>query len=101
MEVTPTTEGGCNPCTIMQTYPNPASDELNIVFNTDNEDAFDTTSVSGNEVALVNSNQKVVYSTVTKANEITIITTELPDGKYFVIVKNKNGTDARQILIKH
>ncbi len=101
MEVTVTTEGGCNPCTIIQTYPNPASDELNIVFNLDVEDAPDATSVSGNEVALVNSNQRVVYSTVTKANEITINTTELPDGKYFLIVKNKNGTDARQILIKH
>ncbi len=101
MEVTVTTEGGCNPCTIMQTYPNPASDELNIVFNTDVEGTADATTASDNEVALVNSNQKIVYSTVTKANEITINTTELPDGKYFLIVKNNNGTDARQILIKH
>jgi hypothetical protein len=101
MEVTVTTEGGCNPCTIMQTYPNPASDELNIVFNLDVEDAPDVTTASDNEVVLVNSDQKVVYSTVTKANKITINTTELPDGKYFLIVKNNSGTDARQILIKH
>jgi hypothetical protein len=98
MEVTVSLEGGCNPCQIV--YPNPSSEELNVVFvEKDSSDKENTSRL--NEVLLIGKNQSLFFQLSTRESHIKIPTSELPDGLYFLKVKNNQGSSTTQVSIKH
>jgi len=95
MQVTVDIGGGCDPCYIMQSYPNPTSSILNIKFI--NQD--DTNDLK--EITLINKDQKSVFNTSTRLKKIEISTAEIPDGQYFLITKYGDKKESKQISIKH
>ncbi len=95
MEVTVDLGGGCNPCNMMQSYPNPTSSILNIKFI--NEESSNELK----EITLVNKDQKSFFHVTTRSKEIEISTTEIPDGQYYLITKYGDKKESKQISIKH
>lgn len=100
LDVTVDLGGGCNPCQIMQTYPNPSSEELNVTLNKDLVTDKQSNEILSSNVSLVDYMQNVVYSTSTNNLEIKIPTNNLPQGIYVLKVVNKTGAETRRILIK-
>ncbi len=100
MEVTVSLEGGCDPCQIMQTYPNPSSTELTVTFKEGIGTALENSELHS-EIVLINSNMRIVYSVSTSDLEIKIPTSAFPEGLYYLNAKNKLGTETKQILVKH
>ncbi len=101
LDVTVDIGAGCNPCQIAQMYPNPSSTELNITLRKETNTNKGLNTIISSGISLVNNSQNVVYSSTTKSLEIKIPTSGLPDGLYVLKVTNINGTETRQILIKH
>lgn len=92
MYITPTQEGGCDPCQIVGIYPNPSSSVINVDLNNNKGNRNETT------VTLYDKFQ-VVYSITTKGNQVNIPVTNLPEGLYFLRVTDSTGSETRQVLI--
>lgn len=99
--VYPDVSGGCDPCQIMQTYPNPSSDELTIVLNEDFIKDKNTGKIIPSKINLIDNKLNSVYSATLERLELKIPTYNLQEGQYFLKVRNANGSETRQILIKH
>jgi len=97
LDVTVTIEGGCNPCQIVQSYPNPASKylvvTLGIYGKTESNKPF--------QVTLQDENQSVFYKGVTSESTINISTVDFPDGMYILNVAYLNKVESKHILIRH
>lgn len=100
LDVTVDIGGGCNPCQIMQTYPNPSSEELKITLNEEVVTDKKTNKILPTKISLVDNMQIVVYSITTNNLEINIPTGSLPQGLYVLRLSNNSGTETRQILVK-
>jgi hypothetical protein len=76
-------------------YPNPASDEVTVDLGSDSLES------QVHSLKLVNSYQEVMYEKTTKKTQITIPVSKLPEGTYYLNIKNKDGILQRRVLIKH
>jgi Zn-dependent metalloprotease len=96
--ITVTTQGGCNPCQISSIYPNPSSTELNIKLkvNDDKDKKNEPT-----EVKLIDSYQTTLYSAVVTEPFHKIDTAGLPEGIYYVVVTNSQGTETKRVVVGH
>ncbi len=94
--------GGGTPMAAM-VYPNPSSSELNIDFTT----GTDSLSYNSEEftepyqVTLQNDKLVIMFDKVTKEKIVKIETVNIPDGIYYLIIKNKSGLYSHHIQIKH
>lgn len=75
-------------------FPNPANDNVTVKIK-------DEPSEEEATLALINKNFEKVYVTQTKEKEVTIPTSGLPEGVYYLdVVLGKEKTQ-RQLIIKH
>jgi len=81
---------------LISVYPNPASDVLNISFNTGTAEIL--------KLKMINSLGNVVYtetlSTTGKVNN-TINVGNMADGMYFLNVQGKNLSYSQKVIVKH
>jgi hypothetical protein len=76
-------------------YPNPASDDVTVILGSDSLES------QVHSLKLVNRYQEVVYEKTTEKTQITIPVSKLPEGTYYLSIKNKDGVLQRRVLIKH
>lgn len=75
-------------------YPNPVSDDLSIVLS----DSIQTKDLS---VQLLNRNGEVVHAANDKLQKISIPVNAIPEGIYYLQIKNNNRAETKQIVVKH
>jgi len=86
------TGGGCNPCMLAAAYPNPSSTELNVRLKHSGK-------LEPTEIKLIDENQVTLYSNVVTNDHVTIQTSQLHEGVYYLVVSNKSGKETKRILI--
>lgn len=75
-------------------FPNPAGDKVNIKIK--DEDSEDEA-----EITLINKNFERVFSKQTKEREMTISTSNLPEGLYYLNITTGKEKTQKQLIIKH
>lgn len=79
---------------IQALFPNPASDEVIVVFGSDSLES------QVYSLKLVNTYQEVVYEKKTEKTQVTIPVSKIPEGIYYLNITDKDGTVQRRLLIK-
>lgn len=76
----------------LNVYPNPASDELNVVFDANSASSVELTDLTGKVVS--------VQTSKIGANTISFDVANVNAGVYFVTIKNAAGNTAKKVIIK-
>ncbi len=81
----------------LETYPNPAGDELNIIFEMKQADTY--------SISMYNLSGQLVYQDADLSNisvyHATINTSELTNGLYFLKISSSSGSWNKKIVVSH
>jgi len=76
----------------LNVYPNPATDQLNVVFDATSTSTVELTDLTGKVVDTQSANAG--------ANTISFDVVNVNSGVYFVSIKNAGGNSAQKVIIK-
>jgi hypothetical protein len=104
-----TTVNNCGSFAVMSSSPNPASSQLTIQSDTENNSTPDANSSSQNlkhqkvevfSVTLIDRNNLTVREANTNSGKLVIDTSDIPEGLYFLRIKTSDQIYSEKVLIK-
>ncbi len=73
-------------------YPNPCNESTIVKFKTPNV---------GDHIEICNALGEVVFTEIARSGHLTISTSNLPDGIYYITVHNKNYSSSNKLIVQH